>query len=38
MNKEEMVDKWREIIETANAGDPQYSFKLFSGLLEDSKK
>lgn len=34
MNPTEKIEKWKEIIGTANNGDPQYSFRLFSELLD----
>lgn len=34
INQKEKTEKWNEIIDTANNGDPKYSFRLFSELLE----
>jgi hypothetical protein len=33
MNQAELIEKWKEIIATANDGDPQYSYRLFASLV-----
>lgn len=38
MNDKEIIEKWKEVIATANNEDPEYSFNLFKGLLEQERK
>ncbi len=33
-----LIEKWGEIVESANVGDPKHSFNLFKGLIEQTKK
>ncbi len=33
MRNEQLKEVWKEIIDTANNGDPRYSFELFKGLI-----
>ncbi len=35
--EKELKEKWKEIIETSNDGDPRYSFELFKGLMAYKK-
>lgn len=38
MNQAQLIEKWKEIIATANNGDPQYSFRLFAELVNTTNK
>lgn len=37
MDEKKLMEKWNEIIGTANDGDPKYSFELFKGLMEEQR-
>lgn len=36
MNQGQLIEKWKEVVATANNGDPEYSFRLFSELVASS--
>ena len=42
MNRDKKMEIWKEIIATCKNGDPEYSYELFSGIIdkveEDTKK
>ena len=38
MEKQNLKDIWKEIIDTANNQDPHYSFELFEGTLEETRQ